>query len=395
MSPSPSSPAAVPSSDTLDLLERLVAIDTTSSESNLPLLEVVTELLDDVGVEHHGIPDATGEKANLIATVGPRVEGGVVLAAHTDCVPVTGQPWSTDPFTLVRRDDRVVGRGTTDMKGFLACVLAALPRMVEADLQRPIVLGLTHDEEVGALGAEALATELVRTVPAPAACLVGEPTSMRVVDAHKGVRSFTVTVTGRDGHSSKPHLAANAIAALARIATHVDDLAARHRDVGADPRFDPPHTTFNLATIAGGQAINIVPRHAELTFEYRPVPADDSEAILEAVQAFTEAEVLPRLRRDVPDATVTFERGAVVPALRPQPGGAAETLVRSLTGDTQPSGTVPFGTDGGHIQAAGIPTVVFGPGDIDQAHQPDEFILLSELARCEAFLDDLVEHLRR
>jgi acetylornithine deacetylase len=385
----------VPDPDTLDLLATLVAIDTTSRASNLELLDLIERLLDDHQVPHERVLSPDGTRANLLARIGPAVPGGVVLSGHTDCVPVTGQPWTDDPFRLQDRGERVYGRGTTDMKGFLAAVLAALPAMVAAPLRRPIVLALSYDEEIGTVGAPSLVDRLVATQPLPAAAIIGEPTQMQVITAHKGVRSFTTVVHGRDAHSSQPQRAANAVAATARIATFIDDLAARQRALAADPSFDPPFTTFNLATVVGGQAINIVPRRCELTWEYRPVPADDSEALVEEVEAFARDVVLPRLQADTGAGSIEFQRQAVVRALGAEDGSAADELARALAGDEGPARTVAFGTDAGHFQAAGIPAVVCGPGTIDDAHQPDESIARVQLDACDAFLARLIEHLSR
>jgi acetylornithine deacetylase len=379
--------------DTRALLEQLVAIDTTTRGSNLELLAFVEALLDDLDVPHERVPSPDGTRANLLARIGPAVPGGVVLSGHTDCVPVAGQPWTTDPFELVERDGRLHGRGTTDMKGFLAAVLAAVPAMVESPLRRPVLLAFSYDEEVGTVGAPSLVERLVATQPRPAAAIIGEPTSMQVVTAHKGVRSFTTVVHGVDAHSSQPHRAANAVAAVARIATFIDDLAARHREAAVDPSFDPPFTTFNLATVTGGQAINIVPRHGELTWEYRPVPVDDGEALVAEVEAFAEAEVLPRLRAGTGRGEIEFRRDAVVRALATEDGSVADELARALTGDEGPPRSVAFGTDAGHFQAAGIPAVVCGPGTIDDAHQPDESIAIAELDACDRFVERLVGHL--
>lgn len=381
-----------PSSATLELLQRLVALDTTSAVSNLPLLDVVEEHLADARVERVHDPGGS-DKAGLLARIGPDVDGGVVLSAHTDCVPVEDQPWSGDPFALREVDGRLVGRGTTDMKGFLAAVLAhAAPAAAAAPLRRPLWLLCTYDEEVGALSSEPLTRRLLQ-LTTPAAAIVGEPTSLRPVTAHKGVRPWEVVVTGRDGHSSKPQLAASALLAAARIALRIDEVAGAHRRAAAAPEFDPPCTTFNVATLHSGQAINIVPRRAELTFEYRPVPADDGWDLGEQVAAWAREHVVPGLREVDPQAGVAFERGAAVPALRPEQDGAAERLVRELTGDTDPAGTVPFGTDGGWHQQLGVSTVVCGPGDIEQAHTPDEWIEPAQLAACETFLERLVERL--
>ncbi len=375
------------------LLEVLVGLDTTALGSNLELLAYVEALLAEVGVAPERVPSDDGTRANLIARIGPEVEGGVVLCAHTDCVPVVGQPWTHDPFALRRVDGRLYGRGTADMKGFLAVVLAALPQLAAAQLTRPILLALSYDEEAGTVGAPSLVERLLASQPRPAAVIVGEPTSMEVVTAHKGLRSFLTTVHGRDAHSSQPHRAANAVAAAARLAVFIDDLADERRRGGGDPRFDPPYTTFNLATIEGGQAINIVPRRCELAWEYRPVPADDTVAIRDEVAAFAEAEVLPRLRADTGEGAVEFEEQALARALAAEDDGAAERLARELAGYDGPARTVSFATDGGHFQAQGLSTVVCGPGSIDQAHQPDEYVEVSQLDACRLFVERLVRRL--
>lgn len=379
--------------DAIELLERLVAIDTTSRGSNLRLIELVESLLAAHDIPATRISNRDGTKANLLARIGPDTAGGVVLCGHTDCVPVDAQPWSSDPFQLREQDGRLYGRGTADMKGFLAVVLAELEMLAEAPLERPVLLALTYDEELGALGAPHLVEHLLATEARPDAVIIGEPTSLGVVDAHKGVRAFTVTVEGLDAHSSQPQRGANAIAALGHVAVFIDGLADEHREAAADPRFEPPYTTFNLATISGGQAINIIPRRAELTWEYRPVPADDSDDIADRVRAFAETEVLPRLRRTHPDAKLDITADAVVPSLAPEDDGAAERLVRDLTGNADAAGTVAFGTDGGHFQAAGLSTIVYGPGSIDQAHQPDEYVEVAQLERFAGLLPALAADL--
>lgn len=413
--------STTPDDRTLELLERLVAIDSTSTRSNLAVLDVCEEVLDDVGAWTTRVPASdTDDRAGLLARIGPDVDGGVVLSGHTDCVPVEGQPWTTDPFTLTERDGRLVGRGATDMKGFIASVLAAAPTFAEADLARPVWVLLTWDEEIGTVGAGPM-TEALLELTTPSCAIVGEPTSMEPVVAHKGVRSVTVTVHGRDGHSSKPAQGANALVAAARLAVRIDEVAARLRDGGGDPLFDPPETTFNVATMQAGQAINIIPRHAELTFEYRPVPADDGWELADELVAWAREELLPAMQDVDPDCGIEVERGTVVHGLAPETepagdyegvadddrvrdgrgaaervtqAGAAERLVRDLTGFTGAAGTVPFGTDGGWHQRAGISTVVCGPGDIDQAHQPDEFIAPEQLAASDRLLAALATHLQ-
>jgi acetylornithine deacetylase len=380
-------------SDTEQLLSTLVGCDTTTRGSNLELISFVEALLDEHGIPHERVASPDGVKANLLARIGPAVEGGVVLSAHTDCVPVTGQPWTRDPFRLHRSGQRLYGRGATDMKGFLAVVLAALDDLVGANLRRPVFIALSYDEEIGTVGAPSLVQRLVERHPRPAAVIVGEPTEMRPVTAHKGIRSFTTTVHGRDAHSSQPQKAANAVTAASRIATFIDELAARKREEAADPRFDPPYTSFNVATISGGQAINIVPRRCELEWEYRPVPADDSEDLRAEVETHIHDEVLPRLRAATGEGDVETHAAAMVRAMATESNGVAETMVRRLTGYDGPDQTVAFGTDGGHFQAAGLSTVVCGPGSIDQAHQPDEFIELEQLDACGRLLRGLVAEL--
>ena len=380
--------------DVLALLEQLVAIDTTSRSSNLPLLDVVEDRLEGVAADRFRVPDDTGRKANLVVRLGPDAPGGVVLSAHTDCVPVDGQVWTTDPFTLARHDDRVVGRGAVDMKGFIACCLAAAPAMAGADLAAPVWLALSHDEEIGAVGARTLVPALVDAGATPDAVVVGEPTSLEPVTAHKGVRAFTYTFTGLGGHSSQPAGGANAVVAAARVATYVADLA-RELEGEVDPAFDPPHTTFNVGMIEGGTAINIIPDHGAVTFEYRPLPSEDTPALADRIADFARGVVLPELRRTHPGAELEITTPGGLPALRPEVDGAAEALVRELTGATVPARTAPFGTDASHFQAVGWSTVVCGPGRIDVAHRPDEWVALDQLAACRSMLDRLTSRLAR
>lgn len=375
--------------DLLDLLARLVAIDTTSRESNLPLLDLVEEHLDGVAASAFRVPDENGAKANLVARIGPDAPGGVVLSAHTDCVPVEGQVWSSDPFTLTRHDDRVVGRGAVDMKGFIACCLAAAPTLAAADLAAPVWLAFSHDEEIGAVGARTLVPAMVEAGAAPAAVVVGEPTSLEPVTAHKGVRAFTYTFRGLGGHSSQPGGGANAVVAAARVATFVADLAAEVAGV-VDPAFDPPHTTFNVGMIEGGTAINIIPDHGAVTFEYRPLPSEDTPALAERIERHAREVVLPELRRTHPDASLTITTPGGLPALRPEADGPAEALVRRLTGTRAPTRTAPFGTDASRFQEVGWSTVVCGPGRIDVAHRPDEWVALDQLDACRRMLDGLM-----
>jgi acetylornithine deacetylase len=378
----------------LELLDALVAIDTTTRNSNLELIDFVEERLAGLTDTVWRVPDDDGAKAGLIARFGPDTDGGVVLSSHTDCVPVDGQAWSSDPFTVRRDGVRLYGRGTADMKGFLAACLEVAPRLAAADLTAPVWLALSYDEEIGALGAEPLAASLAASGASPQAVIVGEPTSMEIVNAHKGVRAFTFTFTGRSAHSSRPAAGANALAAAVMVGTRVLSLAGQVARVH-DPAFDPPYTTFNLAELHGGTAINIVPDRAEVTFEYRPVPADDSSALADEIEAFARDELLAQLRRSEPDADLVVTSPGVLPSLRPEVDGAAERLVRELTGTTVAARSAAFGTDGARFQQHGWSTVVCGPGSIDVAHRPDEHIDLDQLAVCRDMLEALVARYSR
>lgn len=380
--------------DVVEILATLVGFDTTSERSNLGLIDWVQERLAAAGAECRRLPDDTGEKAGLVARLGPDRPGGLVLSGHTDCVPADGRTWTTAPFVLDRRGERLTGRGTADMKGFLATVLAVLADVDPASLDHPLMLALSRDEELGTLGAPDLVAALQEWGADPRAVIVGEPTGMRPVVAHKGVRSFRTVVTGTAAHSSQPHRAANAVVAGARIAVLLDGAADARRRGPVDDRFDPPHTTVNVGVLEGGSAVNIVPDRCRLVWEYRPVPADDSFALRDEVLQSVEAEVLPRLRRDVPGGGVATESLAVVPTLSGRDSGPAAELVGSAAGVEPARDTVAFGTDGGHFEAAGWPTVVCGPGSIDQAHRPDEFVTRQQLRRSRAMVADLVAHLR-
>lgn len=380
---------AAVSRTTIEILERLVGFDTTSHKSNLPMIEWIGSYLADHGGDCIVLPDVTGEKANLIARFGPPASGGVVLCGHADVVPVDGQAWTRDPFVLTRERSRLYGRGTADMKGFIASALAAAPRLAAAPLATPITIALTHDEEVGCLGAPALAAALQETQPMPAAVIVGEPTSMRVVRAHKGIRALRTTITGSSGHSSRPDQASSAVTAAARLIAFIDELAeslASHR-LRSD-RFEPPYTTINVGTVAGGTAVNVVPATCVLTWEYRSVPGEQPDRILDKVAAFA-AEILLPMRRAAPDAAITTETLADIPPLDPAGNAAAAALLQSLgVAEGEP---VAYATDGAVLQAAGLPAVLCGPGSMTRGHQPDEYLDAADLLRCDALMTQLAQ----
>ena len=379
----------------VEMIERLVAFDTTSRNSNLELIHFVRDYLDRLGVVAELVHNEDQSKANLYATLGPKRDGGVVLSGHTDVVPVDGQDWHSEPFSLRRAEGRLYGRGTADMKSFIAIALALTPDFLARDLATPIHLALSYDEEVGCLGAHGLVPSV--TVPGvrPQAVIVGEPTNMRVVNAHKGINAFRTTVTGLEAHSSATHLGVSAIIHAAELIGFLAKLAEELK-ANADPKskFDPPYTSIQVGLIKGGTALNIIPRECTFNWEFRDLPEDDPDALLQRFNDFAENEVLPRMRAVYADADIVTTPTSRVIGLLPQDGSAAETLVMALVGSNQ-TFTAAYGTEAGIFQGAGIPTVVCGPGDIMQAHKADEFIELSQVDECAAFMRRLMDHISR
>ena len=387
-------PTAEPTTDDcIAWLERLVAFDTTSRNSNLDLIEDARGALEGLGFATRLTHNEEQTKANLWATIGPDDRGGVVLSGHTDVVPVDGQDWSSDPFVLDQRDGRLYGRGSADMKGFIACLMAHAPRMAARALATPLHFAFSFDEEVGCTGVRHMIADMAN-VPAPIAVIVGEPTSMGIVGGHKGGRGFELRVTGVDGHSSDPDAGASAIFAAARIVTHLEAMQERFR-AEADPSngFVPPFTTVNVGRIEGGVAHNIIPLHCDVLVSFRNTPGTDLAGVAEEMERFIRREIEPALQRVSPDAGVTITPGHDLPALTPDEDSAAEHLLRHLTGLNR-SGRVSYGTEASRFQEAGVPAVVFGPGSIDQAHRPDEWIAVDQMAQCNSFLADLTDWAR-
>lgn len=379
------------------MVKRLVAFDTTSAKSNLALIDDVAEYLSSYGIATRLIYDETRTKANLYATIGPEEAGGIVLSGHTDVVPVAGQRWSSDPFTAVERQGKLHGRGTADMKSFIAVALALVPGMAARRLKIPVHLALSFDEEVGCIGVPSLIRELGRELPRPKLVIVGEPTEMKVIGAHKGIVAARTRVIGREGHSSAPHHGASAIMAAAELIRFLaklsSELAARPSRPGSpDAEFDPPYTTIGVGTIEGGTALNIIPKECTFRWECRPLPGtQDGKEILDRFNAYAAERVTPRLKTISPEGGVFTEVSVTVPPLIPDPGSPAEALALSLSGENR-SGVVAYGSEAGLFQGAGIPAVLCGPGSIAQAHQPDEFVSLDQLKACEAFLRRLIDH---
>jgi acetylornithine deacetylase len=373
----------------IEILDRLVAFDTTSSRSNLELIGWVREYLAGYGIAAL-LSSAAEGKANLFATIGRAGQGGVVLSGHTDVVPVAGQEWRSDPFRLSERDGRLYGRGTADMKGFLALVLALVPEAAGRELKTPLHLAFTHDEETGCFGAPALIRALPEGTARPLMAIVGEPTSMQIANRQKGCSFFRTRITGRDGHSSAPDRGVSAIAAAAEIIAEIGGLHAESRGrARPDSGFDPPHTTLSVGTIAGGTAVNIVARECAFEWDLRNIPDDDAAELKARLDRFIASDLLPRMRAVYPEAAVETDVVVAVPPLLPEPGSPAEELARRLTGANK-TGTVSFATEAGLYQQAGIPAIVCGPGSISVAHKPDEFITRAELGAGQAFLDRLL-----
>jgi acetylornithine deacetylase len=363
-----------------EVLRRLVAFDTVSANSNLALIDWVVGYLDGHGIAARLTFDETRSKANLFATIGPQdAGGGVILSGHTDVVPVAGQAWDSDPFALVERDGRLYGRGTADMKSFIAIALALVPEFKARALKRPIHLALSFDEEVGCFGAPRLIEALPRGIGRPGLVIVGEPTNMEVANAHKGCHVFATSVTGLEAHSSAPQRGVNAIVAASEIIQFIAGLAGEARAASRPASgFEPPYTSFNIGTISGGTAMNIIARECEFTWEFRPLPGEDSAAIRARIDAFVASDLLPRLRQVHPGADVTTRALASVPGLAAEAGSPAEELARQLTGANQ-STVVAYGTEAGLFQDAGIPAVICGPGSMEQGHKPNEFITLAQI----------------
>lgn len=375
---------------TITCLEALVSFDTTSRDSNLALIEWVERYLNAFGIESRRINNEDGTKANLWATIGPAVDGGIILSGHTDVVPVDGQDWDTDPFVLTAHDDKLYGRGSSDMKGFLAAVLAKVPELARADLARPVHIAFSYDEEVGCLGVRSLIAQLKDASPRPSACLVGEPTGMEVVVAHKTKRSLRVTVNGKAAHSSLAPLAVNAVEYAARLVVFIREVGERLKREGPlDPDFDVAHTTAHTGVFNGGTQLNIVPELCVFDFEFRALPAVDVDALVEEVKAYARDVLETEMRAVAPETSIVFEAISGFPGLETPPESDLVGLVKALAGRNRHT-KVAYGTEAGLFSEAEIPTVICGPGHIAQAHKPNEFVETAQLAACDDFLDRLV-----
>ena len=348
------------------ILEKLVSFPTVSADSNLPLIDYVEELLAGHGYQVERRYNEDGTKANLLARIGPEEAGGIALAGHTDVVPVSGQDWQTDPFELVERGGKLFGRGTCDMKGFIALSLAVACAVDHKKIAKPLHLIFTYDEEVGCHGAKALQDELEGLPDKPRFILIGEPTGMQVVTAHKGIQNNVMRIRGKPAHSSRPDLGASAINFAARFVSGIERLLPKDSDAG----FHPPTATFNAGTIHGGEAVNIIPEWCELKWEFRHLPSQDAASIHQDLMRLADD-----IRSEMPGITVESRIVSAVPGLEAGINSdIAAELRRSVQPPDPPSTTVPFVTEGGLFQQAGIPAVIWGPGLLEQAHQPDEHV---------------------
>ena len=374
----------------LAIFERLIGFNTISSNPNIALMDYVQDLLAKGGIESTLIRDATGTKANLYASVGPQGVGGVLLSGHTDVVPVEGQNWTVPPFHLTAQDGRYYGRGAADMKGFVACAIAAMLDAAQRPLRVPLHLALSYDEEIGCMGVGSLIDVLALAPQRPRMCIVGEPTGMQVATGHKGKIALRATCTGREGHSALAPMALNALHLAVDFVGAVRDMQARLAATGMrDGDYDVPYTTLHVGKLHGGVQVNIVPNRAVVDFEIRSLAGEDTAALIAGLTAAAEAIVAP-LRADFPEAAIAVERLWDYPGLGTPPGAAVVNFVKSLTGA---NGTikVAFGTEGGLFDARlGIPTVICGPGSMAQGHKPDEYVSVEQIGRCQAMLAALV-----
>ena len=386
-------------SDTLDrtiaILEKLVSFPTISGRPNHDITGYIQDYLAGHGVESALSFEDTGERANAFATIGPMVDGGVVLNGHMDVVPVEGQDWRTDPFQLTQDGDRLYGRGSVDMKGFLACVLGVVPMFKAADLKRPIHIAFSFDEEIGGYGMPVLLDWMAAHVARPGIVIVGEPTEMKVITGHKGGYEMRTEITGRAAHSSVPDDGVNAISAAMKLIAKIEDMSAARAaaPISGSP-FQPPYSTFNIGKIEGGIARNVTAGWCAFDWEYRPMPGEDGAAVIAEIAAYAEREILPEMQATASEADISIITEVAVPALDDRNADAAVGFVADITG-LNSRDVVSFGTDAGYFSDAGFSTAVFGPGSISRAHKADEYVTVGELVEGLAFLEKVATRLAR
>lgn len=378
--------------DTLNILRQLVAFPTVSSDTNLPLIEWVETYLAARNVPHWRVNEGKG-KSSLLARIGPAVEGGIVLSGHTDVVPVKDQPWTQDPFTLTERDGRIYGRGTSDMKSFLALAMAHIEYFKAADLKKPVWFAFSHDEEIGCLGAAPMANALLEINAKPALIVIGEPTHMQLVGAHKGIVSYETIVTGLEAHSSMPEQGVNAVMLMGELIVTLNRIAEQARAKRDDiSGFPSPYTTVHVGVVEGGTARNIIPRHARICWEVRPLPGEDIDTLLKPFHERC-AELQTVMQRTDPQANILTRQLTQVCGLRATPSDATHIPVACHLAQSNHAHAVSYGTEGGIFQHHGFPVIICGPGSIDQAHQPNEFVTSEQLELGAAFMRRVAEAL--
>lgn len=379
---------------TIDTLRTLVAFDTVSANSNMALIDWVANRLADHGVRATVQHAEEPGKANLFATIGPEDRGGLMLSGHSDVVPVAGQAWSTDPFSLTERDGSLYARGSADMKGFIACVVEAVPRLLAARLSTPVHIALSYNEETNMGGMRQLAAHLASAPARPQACIIGEPTSMRVVVANKGAAGYRVRVRGHSVHSSLRDSGVSAVEVAARIIVHCQQMQERLRAAGRHDGFEFPHSSIHVGRVQGGTAHNITAKDCEFLLEIRALPGITAAELLAELKAWCATELLPGMRAVAPDCFIEFDEIFDTPALDERGNTYLAQAITPLCGHSV-VGRVSFGTEGGILQGVGIPTIICGPGRIAVAHQPDECVEIEQLERCASFLDTLIARLQR
>ncbi len=380
---------------TKQILSDLIAFPTVSADSNMEMITYLATALMDCGAKVEIFHDESGKKANLFATLGPEVDGGIVLSGHSDVVPVTDQDWTTDPFVMEERDGRLYGRGTCDMKGFIAATVAMAPYFAQRVTDTPVHFAFTYDEETGCIGAGHLVEALKERNINPRLAIIGEPTSMRIIEGHKGCHEYSTRFQGLEGHGSAPDLGVNAVEYAARYVSRLLELKAKLTTMApASSRFEPPWTTVNVGALHGGSVHNVIAPKAQVDWEMRPVQASDASFVKEALKAYCEDELLPAMRKIYPDAQIDTEVVGEVAGLIPEDDNAARKLLMDLTG-ANGADLVPFGTEAGLFQSMGMDVVVCGPGSIEQAHKADEFIAQDQLADCLKLLEKLGDTLAK
>ncbi len=376
----------------VEMIRKLVGFPTVSRDSNLELIHFVRDRLAALGAEARLTYNDERSKANLFATLGPRGKPGIVLSGHTDVVPVDGQAWDTDPFCVVEKDGKLYGRGTSDMKSFVAVVLALAPEFAQRGLKTPIHFSFSYDEEVGCIGVGRLIADLAQAGIKPQSCIVGEPTLMRPVIAHKGKKGFRCNVRGFACHSAYAPMGVNAVEAAAEAVAFLKSMARRHRDNGPyDRGFDVAHTTVHTGVMRGGSALNIVPHECTFDFEFRHLPGDDPDALFAEFRNYLDTSLVPEMRAVHADSGFEIVPLSVLPALDNGPEMEVVGLAQELSGNSD-IGKVSYGTEGSQFQRAGIPTVVCGPGSIEQAHKPNEYVAIEQVEKCEQFIRRLMNH---